>query len=172
MKTLEIRRHSLRNRAHPDLSEEGIMLANLTGQLMGKFDRVLASPLPRAIQTAEAMGYPVDETVELLSTTGDAVDMECPWPASFAEYAAASRQNGPTTRYAQRLADFYVKLVESLPEGGAALVVNHGGVVELSAIACLPTADYDSMGDYIDYCEGVRLTWEEGKYTSVEVLRV
>jgi broad specificity phosphatase PhoE len=172
MKTIEIRRHSLRNRAQPDLSEEGIMLANLTGQLMGKFDRVLASPLPRAIQTAEAMGYPVDETVELLASMGDAVDMECPWPASFAQYAAASRQNGPTTRYVQRLADFYVKLVESLPEAGAALVVNHGGVVELSAIACLPTADFAALGDYIDYCEGVRLTWEDGKFIDLQVLRV
>lgn len=172
MKTLEIRRHSLRNRTQPDLSEQGLVLANMVGLEMGQFDRVLASPLPRAIQTAEAMGYPVHETVELLASMGDSVDMECPWPASFDEYAAASRQNGPTTRYAQRLADFYDKLVESLPEGGAVLVVNHGGVVELSAIACLPTADFAAMGDYIDYCEGVRLTWEDGKFTSVQVLRV
>ena len=172
MKTLEIRRHSLRNRALPDLSEEGIMLANLIGQLMGKFDRVLTSPLPRAIQTAEAMGYTVDETVELLATTGDAVEMECPWPASFAEYAAVFHQNGPTAHYAQRLADFYVKLVESLPEGGAALVVNHGGVVELSAVGCFPSADFAALGDYIDYCEGVRLTWDNGKFVSLEVLRV
>lgn len=49
MKTLEIRRHSLRNRAQPDLSEEGLALANLVGLEMGQFDRVLASPLPRAI---------------------------------------------------------------------------------------------------------------------------
>ncbi len=172
MKTIEIRRHSLRNRALPDLSEEGIMLANLIGLEMGKFNRVLSSPLPRAVQTAEAMGYVVDETAELLSTMGDAVELECPWPASFDEYAAASRQNGPTTRYAQRLADFYAKLVESLPEGGAALVVNHGGVVELSAIACLPTADFAALGDYIDYCEGVRLTWDNGKFINLQVLRV
>ncbi len=172
MKTLEIRRHSLRNRALSDLSEGGLALANLVGLEMGQFNRVLTSPLPRAIQTAEVMGYAVDETIELLSTTGDAVEMECPWPASLGEYAAASRQNGPTARYAQRLADFYAKLVESLPEGGAALVVNHGGVVELSAIGCLPSADFDSLGDYIDYCEGVRLTWENGEFTSVQVLRV
>jgi broad specificity phosphatase PhoE len=172
MKTLEIRRHSLRNRAMPDLSEEGIALARLVGQDMGKFDRVVTSPLPRAIQTAEAMGFQVDETVELLSTTTDPVEAECPWPASFAEYAAASRQNGPTTRYAQRLAAFYVKLVESLPEGGAALAVNHGGVVELSAIGCFPSADYAALGNYVDYCEGVRMAWEDGKFRSVQVLRV
>jgi hypothetical protein len=35
MKTLEIRRHSLRNLAQPNLSEEGIMLANLTGSTDG-----------------------------------------------------------------------------------------------------------------------------------------
>lgn len=172
MKTIEIRRHSLRNRALPDLSEEGVALARLVGQEMGKFDRVVTSPLPRAVQTAEAMGYPVDETAELIATYGDSVDLECPWPASFDEYAAASRQNGPTTRYTQRLADFYAQLVESLPEGGAALVVNHGGVVELSAVACLPTADFSTLGDYIDYCEGVRLSWEDGKFINLQVLRV
>jgi len=172
MKTIEIRRHSLRNRALPDLSEEGIALANLVGQGMGKFERVVSSPLPRAVQTAVAMGYPVDETAELIATYGDSVDLECPWPASFDEYAAASRQNGPTTRYTRRLADFYDQLVESLPEGGAALVVNHGGVVELSAIACLPDFDFASLGDYIDYCEGVRLTWEDGKFIDLQVLRV
>ena len=172
MKTLEIRRHSLRIRFGQDLSEEGLALARLIGEEMGKFDRVVSSPLPRAVQTAEAMGFPVDETVDLLSTTGDSVDLECPWPASFDQYAAASRQNGPTARYTRRLADFYDQLVESLPEGGAALVVNHGGVVELSAVACLPTADFSTLGDYIDYCEGVRLTWEDGKFIDLQVLRV
>lgn len=172
MKTLEIRRHSLRNRFSQDLSEEGLALANLLGQEMRKFDRVVTSPLPRAMQTAQAMGFRVDETVELLASTTDSVELECPWPAGFAEYAAAYRQGGATFSFARRLAAFYEQLLAAVPEGGAALAVHHGGVVEVSAVACLPTHDFKTLGDYCSYCEGVRLTWEDGAFKDIQVLRV
>ena len=171
MKTIEVRRHSIRAKPGQNLIQQGVTLARLVGESMGKFDRVITSTSPRALQTAIAMGYAVDEEVELIATFGDDVELECPWPASFAEYSAANRQNGATKRYTQRLAEFYVKLAESLPEGGAALVVNHGGVVELSVVACLPDADLTSLSDYIECCEGVRLTWDKGQFTGVEVLR-
>ena len=172
MRTIEIRRHSIRNRLEPNLSEQGVTLARLIGVEMGKFDRVVTSPAPRAVQTAQAMGFDVDEQAEIIATFGDDVEAECPWPASFADYAAVYHQGGATFFYARRLADFYTKLAESLPEGGAALIVNHGGVVELSAVGCLPAADFSVMGDYVECCEGVRLTWESGKFTTLQVLRV
>jgi broad specificity phosphatase PhoE len=172
MKTIEIRRHSIRATPGQNLSQPGVSLARLIGEEMGRFERVITSPLPRAYQTAIAMGFAVDATSELLATYGDEVNLECPWPASFSEYAAAAGKNGATTRYARALADFYQKLAESLTEGAAALVVNHGGVVELSAVGCLPEGDLDSLGDYIEYCEGVRLTWENGAFTSAQILRV
>jgi len=172
MKIIEIRRHSIRNQTGQDLSEQGIALARLIGLEMGKFDRVLTSPSPRAVQTAQAMGFVVDQQAEILAALGDDVSVECPWPARFADYAAAYRRGGATFTYARRLAVFYSQLAASLPENGSALVVNHGGVVELSAVGCLPAADFSALGDYIEYCEGVRLTWEGGKFTDVQVLRV
>ncbi len=172
MKTIEIRRHSIRNKPGPNLSEQGLALARLVGLEMGKFDRVITSPLPRAVQTAQAMGFEVDATEPLIATYGDDVEVECPWPASFSDYAAACRRGGATFAYAQRLAGFYEQLAESLPEGGSALIVNHGGVVELSAVGCLPAADFSILGDYIECCEGIRLVRENGKFSSVEVLRV
>ena len=172
MKTIEIRRHSIRAAPGQNLSQPGVSLARLIGEEMGRFERVVTSPLPRAYQTAIAMGFAVDETSELLATSGDQVDLECPWPASFCEYAAAVRKNGATARYARTLADFYQKLAESMSEGASTLVVNHGGVVELSAVGCLPESELDSLGDYIEYCEGVRLTWENGAFTRAQVLRV
>lgn len=172
MKTIEIRRHSIRNKPGPDISEQGVTLARLVGLKMGPFDRVITSPLPRALQTAQAMGFTADSTEPLIAAYGDEVEMECPWPASFSDYAAACRRGGAAFSYAQRLAVFYEQLAESLPEGGAALVVNHGGVVELSAVGCLPAADFLALGDYIECCEGIRLAWENGQFTSVEALRV
>jgi len=172
MKTIEIRRHSIRNKPGQDLSEQGVALARLIGLELGKFDRVVTSPVPRAVQTAQAMGFAVDQQAEIIATFGDDVEMECPWPGSFADYAAAYRRGGATSAYAQRLAGFYRQLAESLPEDGSALVVNHGGVVELSAVGCLPTADFSVLGDYLECCEGIRLTWDNGQFTTVQVLRV
>jgi broad specificity phosphatase PhoE len=172
MKTIEIRRHSIRDRSSQNLSEQGLALAHLVGTKMGPFQRVLTSTVPRAYQTAIAMGFKVDEQVELLNTYGDAVEAEIPWPAGFGEYTAPVLRGGAATRYARRLAEFYARLAESLPEGGAALVVCHGGVVEIGAVACLPEGPHASWGDYVECCEGVHLFWEDGKFVSAEVLRV
>jgi broad specificity phosphatase PhoE len=172
MKTIEIHRHSIRTKPGQNLSQQGVTLARLVGESMGKFDRVVTSNVPRAFQTAIAMGYAVDEEVELIATFGDDVESECPWPASFADYAAAYHRRGATYSYAQRLAGFYVKLAESLPESGSALVINHGGIVEMSAVGCLPSFDHSTLGDYCECCEGVRLTWDGGKFVNAEVLRV
>ena len=60
----------------------------------------------------------------------------------------------------------------SLSEGGSALMVNHGGVVELGVTACLPDMDFSDWGDAVSYCEGARLFWEDGRFTRGEALRV
>ncbi len=172
MKTIEIRRHSIRNKPGQHLSQQGVTLARLVGQNLGPFDRVVTSTLPRAFETAIAMGFAVDEQNQLMSTTGDIVDTEAPWPLSPAEYAKIIRKGGATARYASQLADVYYQLVDYLADGRAALVVNHGGVVELGAIACLPDADHASWGPHFECCEGIRLFWEDGTFVNAEILRV
>ena len=172
MKTIEIRRHSIRTRPGDHLSQEGVTLARLVGQNLGPFERVVTSTLPRAFETGIAMGFAVDEQIELMSSYGSNVEREAPWPLSFARYAEAVRKGGAAARYAQQLASFYSKLAGHLTEGHAALVINHGGVLELSVVACLPDSDYESWGDAADYCEGARLFWEDGKCVNAEVLRV
>ena len=80
MKTLEIRRHSIRSPFGDHLNQTGVKLANLVGKNMGPFDRVVTSTLPRAFETAIAMGFAVDEKNELMNTFGSAVSNEVPWP--------------------------------------------------------------------------------------------
>ena len=46
MKTLEIRRHSIRSQPGEHLNQNGVILARLVGQNMGPFDRVVTSTLP------------------------------------------------------------------------------------------------------------------------------
>jgi broad specificity phosphatase PhoE len=172
MKTIEIRRHSMRTKPGQHLSQQGVTLARLVGQNLGPFDRVMTSTLPRAFETAIAMGFAVDEQNELMSSYSDAVEMEAPWPKSPAEYASVINQGGAAARYANQLADIYNQIIDYLADGRAALVVNHGGILELGAIACLPSANHTAWGLHFEYCEGIRLFWEDGKFVDAEVLRV
>ena len=172
MKTIEIRRHSIRTIPGDHLNQTGVSLARMVGENLGPFDRVITSTLPRAFETAIAMGFAVDEQNELMSTYGSDVGREAPWPLSCAGYAEAVGKSGAAARYANQLADVYAKLANYLADGRAALVVNHGGVLELGAVACLPNAEHIKWGSHFDYCEGIRLFWDDGRFVDGEILRV
>jgi broad specificity phosphatase PhoE len=172
MKTIEIRRHSIRSKPGDHLNQSGVTLARLVGQNLGPFDRVITSTLPRAFETAIAMGFAVDEQIELMSTTGNAVEREAPWPLSLAGYAEAVGKGGAAAKYANQLAAVYAKLANYLADGRAALVINHGGVAELGVVACLPDADHFAWGSHFECCEGIRLLWDDGNWVNAEILRV
>jgi hypothetical protein len=172
MKTIEIRRHSMRVKPGDHLSQEGVALARLVGANLGPFDRVVTSTLPRAFETAIAMGFAVDEQNKLMSSYSRDVDREVPWPQSFATYAEILKRGGAAARYANKLPKYYSELANYLADSRAALVVNHGGILELGVVACLPYENYGSWGDAADYCEGARLFWENEKWLKAEILRV
>jgi broad specificity phosphatase PhoE len=172
MKTIEIRRHSIRSKPGDHLNQPGVTLARFVGQNLGPFDRVVTSTLPRAIETAIAMGFAVDEFNETMSSYGSAVEREAPWPLSLAGYAEVIRNGGAAAHYANQLVAVYTKLADYLMDGRAALVINHGGIAEMGAVACLPDADHFAWGSHFDFCEGIRLLWDNGKFLDGEVLRV
>jgi len=168
VKILEIRRHSLRNQPNEHLNQEGVALARVTGQNIGPFDLVITSKFTRALETAVAMGFAVNEQITLISSYGRYdVDKEVPWPQPFSVYAEAMQANGAAAKYARKLAKYYEGMMDRITNGRAALAVHHGGVV-----ACLPETDFESWGGPIDYCEGVRLHWEDDKFVRGEVLRI
>jgi broad specificity phosphatase PhoE len=172
MKIIEIRRHSIRAAGGDHLNQQGIALARKLGQGIGPFHYVATSTLTRALETAVAMGFAVNEQNQLLNTYGGAVEREAPWPMPFLHYSEIVKQTGAAAAYANQLADFYKTLLGRIPDGGSALVINHGGVVELGVTACLPDVDFSTWGDSVDYCEGARLFWDDGRFARGEVLRV
>jgi broad specificity phosphatase PhoE len=172
MKILEIRRHSIRAKTGEHLNQQGVTLARLVGQNLGPFDRVVTSTKPRAFETAIAMGFAVDEQNELMSVYDDEVSIEAPWPQPFATYAEAIGQGGAAAKYGKKLAAYYAELADYLAEGRAALVINHGGVLELGVVACLPGTDFGPWGGSANYCEGAKLYWDDGRFVKGEVLRV
>lgn len=172
MRTLELRRHTLRAQPGQHLTQAGVTLARRVGETIGPFDRVITSTVPRAFETALAMGFAVDEQLEILSEMGSAVSAEIAWPASFGEIAAALRHGEAAARFARKLAKALRDIAGSLPEEGAALVISHGGIVEAAAIGCVPDANHAAWGGYCNYCEGVRLAFDGKRFVAAEILRI
>ncbi len=172
MRILELRRHTLRAKPGQHLSQEGVTLARRVGETIGPFARVITSTVPRAFETAIAMGFAVDEQIEALSEMSKDVDTAIAWPASFATIAQAIRTSEAAGKFARAQARLLRSIAKMLPDGTAALVISHGGIVEAAAIGCLPEADHATWGPHCDCCEGVRLAFDGEQFTGAEILRV
>jgi broad specificity phosphatase PhoE len=172
MRYLEVRRHTMRTKPGQHLSQRGVDLARRLGDDLGPYQRVITSTLPRALETAIAMGFAVDEEDESLSMMPSAIDLEVSWEAGCAAFAQAYARNGVTRRYSDDLAERYRAIAGALPEGGQALLVTHGGIIEAGTIGCLPHLDYRGWGPSCGYCEGVRLGYDGGAFVSAELLRL
>jgi broad specificity phosphatase PhoE len=173
MRYIELRRHTMRVKPGQHLSQAGVDLARRIGNTVGPFSRVITSTIPRAYETAIAMGFAVDEQNEILSLLVDGVEEEVGgWDAGFTAFAQAVQRGGVIADYARQQADFLYTVAHALPDDGAALVISHGGVVESQVVGCLPNADFSVWGRYCDYCEGTRLYFDGEQFLRGEVLRV
>ncbi|MFC1716465.1 histidine phosphatase family protein [Candidatus Poribacteria bacterium] len=172
MQYLEVRRHTMRIKPGQHLSQAGVNLARRVGDSMGPFDKVITSTVPRAFETAIAMGFAVDEQYEQLSSLGDDVDAEIEWSAGFAEFARVVRRGKATARFAHMQLELWRSIVAASPDDECALIITHGGIVEAGAVACLPDADHSAWGTSCGYCEGVRLSFDGGDFTGIKVLQI
>lgn len=170
MSMLEIRRHAHRTKPGQHLSQEGVSLARRLGDEMGPFARVVTSPVPRAFETALAMGFAVDQQTDILASLPDDAG---PWDVGFAGWGQRFQRQPAVTRYGRRLCDLLTGIAGGLAGDQAALLITHGGILELAAVACLPQADHGAWGATCDYCEGVRLTYDGAHgFTHCVVLRI
>jgi broad specificity phosphatase PhoE len=172
MRTLEIRRHSHRNVPQPHLSQTGVDLARRAGDGLGTFDRVVTSTIPRAFETAIAMGYAVDEQIEQLGMMSEAVTATIQWDAGFTAWLKATQNSSLVAQYTQAMADLLRAIVRTLPEEGRALIISHGGIVEACVVGCVPASTRFADDAACGYCEGARLTFSEEVVTQFEILRV
>lgn len=160
MRTLVVRRHTMRRQPGQHLSQPGIELARLVGDRSGPFEWVATSPLPRAVETAVAMGFEVNETVQdLARMPSGALDG---WPLPFAAVSELVSAGGEAAKFADQTLGVWREIIAKIPESGKALIVTHGGIVELGAVAAVPGGPHQAWGGPIGYLEGVRLTFEGG----------
>jgi broad specificity phosphatase PhoE len=172
MRYVELRRHTMRVKPGQHLSQAGVDLARRIGDTIGPFDRVITSTIPRAYETAIAMGFAVDELLAEISLMPDGLENEVAWDAGFAAFAEGSHRGKMLAEYVQQQAALITRIAQSLTTGGSALMVSHGGIVEAQTVGCLPHIDFASWGAGCDYCEGARLYFDDEQFVRGDVLRV
>jgi len=172
MRVIEHRRHSIRDPAGIHLNARGVELARRVAPSLGRFDRVVTSPKPRAIETAEALGYPVDAVVSGLAVSPDDVGLaiEVLTPRSFADYVRFATRSDAGAEYAREQANLMREQLEQLEEGGRLLMISHGGIIEFGAAAAR-ASDALGWGAPLGYLDGVRLGLSRGEWVQGEVLR-
>ena len=180
-RTLEVRRHSLTKKGSDRgqgsyLSVEGVALARKVGDAIGPFDLVIATPVPRTTETALAMGFAVDDVVDvgLDDAFWEAIGRHGHWSVddAFAMYRDEIAAGGAVARVAHAQRDAWIRAVETLGENGAALFISHGHATEAGLAATVPDlAVGDDRGPFGN-CEGFRARLVDGSFEGVELLRL
>ncbi len=155
------------------LSPRGVSLAREVGRASGRFDRVVTSPKPRAVETARAMGYEVDAELSELEEVPEEVAhrLDERSPTSFAEYAELVRSSREAATYAAHLARTWLAELERVPDGGRLLLISHSGIIELGTAGAVGAA-VEEWGPGLGFLEGVQLERLRGRWGRAEVLRV
>ncbi|MGW4408446.1 histidine phosphatase family protein [Nonomuraea sp. NPDC004702] len=179
MRWLDVRRHSLTKKGAArgrgsHLSGDGIALARFIGSGVGPYGRVVTSSSPRAVETAVAMGFAVDDTMEMPSgyVPGEiARHAQWGWTEPYRRLSEIIREGREAATVAETHRAIWVDTVRDVAEGCSALLVGHGGAIELALAACFPDASHDSWGTPFAHCDGARLGFDDGRFVSIEFHR-
>lgn len=199
MAIVEVRRHA--ERAGPTdagsaLSPAGRAMAERLARTAPAYAVVAASPLPRAKETAAIIGGRLDLTdPALLPDLSQIVQAR-----TIEEYAPLLDEGDRERALAEEQAGAWARLgvladgrerpagvadgregsgvvggrsaaKDSAADDVAALVITHGGVIELAALRIARELGVTLRGDAFSYCEGVRVRYQRGRAVALQVLR-
>jgi broad specificity phosphatase PhoE len=180
MKYIEAFRHSKRGEGK-GLSPEGRELALRARELLAShYDVCVSSPKPRARETMEALGFERYEIDEAFSAVN-------PWEPYDHQIMQLAKGRGISPLAAcweipealgylrlrgQTFLDGVKRTAQRLPEGGHALLVTHGGILEAAALHGCTRYDLSEIGGEIGFCEAVVFKFTGEQLVGVEVRRL
>jgi broad specificity phosphatase PhoE len=181
---LEVRRHSHTKKGDErgsgsHLSADGISAARAVGEEIGPFGFVVASIVPRTVETAIAMGFAVDACVDqgggpLWEASLEEVPFHAQWESDepFVMYADAIARGGAMRDLAHLQLAIWTDALSHVEDGEAVLVVTHGGLIDSGLVAALPDADHAAWGPPISQLEGARLAFDGSSFSLEEWRRL
>lgn len=149
-------------------------LARASGDLLPPAGYVLTGPDRRHVETAIAMGYPVDETVLWPSGYVSGVvehHDQWRWEHPFQRYAELLLSSPELHGVAQTHLNHWLRALDQIDDGATALVISSGGSIEPVLVAALPDCDHAEWGAALHHLEGATLTFVGGKCTAVSIRR-
>ncbi len=180
MKFVEVFRHSKRGESK-GLNEEGRELARRARPLLApRYDLCVSSPKERARETMEAFGFPSYEADEAFTAVS-------PWEPFDEAVTKLAEEKGITPlaacwfvpealNYLHLQGETFLgaihRIARKLPEGGWALVVTHGGILEAAALFGCPRYELNELGGEISFAEGVTFKYYGEKLMGVEARRL
>lgn len=93
------------------------------------------------------------------------------WTEPYRRLAEIIREGRAAAAVAETHRAIWADTVGDVAEGSSALLVGHGGAIELALVACFPDAPHGSWGPPFAHCDGVRLGFADGRFVSVEFHR-
>lgn len=170
---IEVRRHSMRRKPGVHLSSDGISLARFASGTMGAFDRVITSDLPRACETAVAMGYEIDSTIEKLGSISGELVKATGWPEPIPRIAENALRSRELRVFAERQSQVWRGLLDACAGNEQrVLIISHGAIMELGLLAAMEWRGFDHLGGVFGYCEGFRLIYDGERIASSELIRM
>ncbi len=176
-RTLDVRRHAKRSDPtdeHSGLSPEGRAMAEALSGTAPRYALVVATPAPRARETAQLIAGRLDEVVpELLPDLGPVVSYdEYLRLRELSDWVAFVRRSGHARTLAAEQLGVWAGLAARVREDQSVLAASHGGTIEIPAANLAARLGTPFSGPSFGYCEGVRVVFERGEPTALEVLRV
>ena len=177
MPILEIRRHAERSdlkNNESSLSPAGRAMAQALAKRTGPYTLVLSSPLPRAKETAQLIAGRLDGTdpgllPEMGGIIGDRIFGEM---RALADWAEVLREREDARQFAAAQLMTWARLAARIGEKERALVVSHGGIIELPAITLAERLGARLEGASFGYGEGVLVTYAKGAPMKIEAVRI
>lgn len=141
-------------------------------QAAPRYTLVVASPLPRAKETAQQIGGRLDAVESaLLPDLGSHAASLFGEMRTLADWARLVRENEEARRFADEQLPAWTRIASRVRDDERVLAVSHGGIVDMPAVLLMQRLRVPVTGASFGYGDGVRVTYVNGTPSQIEVLR-
>ncbi len=175
MPILDIRRHAQRVSRADDqsaLSDAGRAMCERLAKSAPAYALVVASPLPRARETAQRIAGRLDAVEPgLLPDLGSHAAQLFGELRTLADWSRLLHDNAEARRFAEDQLPVWARIAARAGETDHVLAVSHGGIIDLPAVLLMERIGMRVDGPSFGYGDGVRVGYVRGAPATLEVRR-